>query len=764
MLEKWTRINYQPCFPLGDNNSKITACDRHIQLSRKGAQEGTVLLKNDNNLLPLKKGTRVAIFGKAQIDYIKVGRGSGDVFSPYTRNIYEGLKLKNYHVQIFDKLSLYYKDIVMNCDNVLTLDEPEISECLLNEAKAFADTAIITLNRISEEGFDRKNDETDSYYYLSKNEKDMIDTVSNNFKNVIVLLNTGAIIDTSWFADNDKIQSALLIWQGGMEGGLATADILVGEVNPSGKLVDTVAKTFNDYPSSETFHESDDYVKYTEDIFVGYRYFETIPNKKDCVVYPFGYGLSYTTFELSQAFGFSVNNNILISINVKNTGNHAGKEVVQIYFQPPTGSISKPAMNLCAFAKTRLLSPGEEEMLTLSFNIDDMASYDDLGDIQKSAYILEKGTYKFHIGTSIRNTIKLEYEYTLSENIIVKQLTSYCVPERLGKRLISDGAYISVDDCVAKRKTFPVQYDCKSQIPTQDEDVKKLIDVYNGEVYLNDFISQLTDKEMINLLHGQPNTGVAATRGMGNLSKYGIPNAMTVDGPAGVRTYFSTGIRTTAFPIATMLACTWNLSLVEEIGSAAALEVKENNLAIWLAPALNIHRSPLCGRNYEYYSEDPFITGKMASAMVKGIQKQNIAATPKHFACNNKETNRMESDSIVSERALREIYLRGFEICVKEANPKLIMTSYNLLNGIRTSENTELITGILRGEWGYNGLVVSDWWNHASHFAEIIAGNDVRMPDTSTTDAEEKYVQGLLSRNQLAVSVKRLLELLLWFE
>ena len=764
---KWARIRFQPCLPLGDNNSKITGCEKHIQLSRKAASEGIVLLKNNENVLPLKKNTKVAIFGKAQIDYVKGGGGSGDVYCEYVRNIYEGLKLKE-QVDVFDALSLYYRNHVEGFykagKETTDLTEPEIPKNLLAEAKAFADVAIITVNRYSGEGSDRKNDGTDTYFYLSNEEKNMVDTVCKNFEIVVVLLNTGAIIDTSWFSDNDRIQSVLMIWQGGMEGGLATADVLVGDENPSGRLVDTCAKEFEDYPSSAGFHESRDYVKYTEDIFVGYRYFETIPNKKEKVVYPFGYGLSYTEFQIDNIFAEAMGEKIILSVDVTNIGAVSGKEVVQVYYGAPEGKLTKPSRELSAFAKTKLLAPGEKETLIMRFDIEDMASYDDLGAIQKSAYIMEAGSYHFFVGRNVREAEEISYQYILEETKICKQLTEYCVPKNLGKRLTATGEYVDVPDCDYIPKKFPCEYTCNPP-KTDGKDIKWLIDVYNGDMTLDEFIAQITDQELLELLIGQKNTGVANTCGMGNLPRLGIPAPMTVDGPAGVRILPNTGVRTTAFPIATMLACTWNTKLVEEVGVAGALETKENNLSIWLTPALNIHRSPLCGRNFEYYSEDPFVAGKMAAAMIKGIQSQKIVATPKHFACNNKETNRQDSDSIVSERALREIYIKGFEICVKETKPRAIMTAYNIINGVRASENAELITGILRNEWGFDGLVMTDWWNNAEKDKEVTAGNDVRMPDSRKANLDipiEPVVKN--TRNELAVCVKRLLEMIMWLE
>ena len=783
-MEKWARIKYMPCLPLGDNRSRITGCEKHIRLAREAAEEGIVLLKNNGNALPLKKGTRVAVFGIAQIDYIKGGGGSGVVHSAYTRNIYEGLKEKT-QIEVYDPLSLFYEarvsDAIRNGELAGrdtkvarklgylkgNITEVKIPTDLLMGAKAFTDTAIITICRYSAEYFDRYADGSETYFELSPEEKEMVDTVCANFGRVIVLLNTGAMIDTSWFAQNDKIAAALMIGQGGMEGALAAANVLVGEVCPSGKLVDTCADAFADYPSSAGFHESSDYVKYTEDIFVGYRYFETIPGMKKKVVYPFGFGLSYTEFEISPATGAILGEKILVSATVKNVGTCAGKEVVQLYYAAPQGKLGKAARALCAFAKTRLLLPGESETLTLSFAIADMASYDDTGVVQKSAWVMEKGVYRLYVGNNVRDAKEIGFQYTLSEDTIVAQLTEYCTPKNLGKRLLASGEYVAVPDTSHTAKKFPCNYVCERNIPADGAEKYMLIDVAEGRVTLDDFIAQLTDDELYRLLAGKRNAGVAITDGMGGLDKYGIPAPMTADGPAGVRIKPVTGVTTTAFPVETMLACTWNLELVERIGVAAALETKENNMCMWLAPALNIHRSPLCGRNFEYFSEDPFVSGKMAAAVVKGTQSQRIVATVKHFACNNKETNRKESDSVLSERALREIYLKGFEICVKESAPWMVMTAYNLVNGVRAAEHAELIEGILRGEWDFKGVVTTDWHGHAERNRELAAGNDIHMPCASYEDRSVDYIDTVpctTPRNEMAACVKRLLEMILWME
>ncbi len=763
---KWQRARYMPCFPLGDNQSRITECARHIQLSRRAASEGAVLLKNENSLLPFQKGTKVAIFGKAQIDYVKGGGGSGDTNVSYVRNIYQGLKLNEDHVKICEPLSFYYQNYVEEQyamgGQIGMLEETAIPDYLLALAKDFTDTAIITICRYSREEIDRRNDGTDNYFYLSPYEQQIVDTVTTNFENVVVLLNVGAMIDTSWFYQNPKISSVLMLWQGGMEGGLAAADILIGKVNPSGKLVDTCASAFEDYPSSEGFHESEDYVKYTEDIYVGYRYFETIPGAKEKVIYPFGYGLSYTTFAITKTNVYSNDNRIYVTCTVTNTGDTPGREIVQLYYSAPQGKLGKPAKELCGFAKTKLLAPCESEEICISFSINDMASFDDCGVVALSCLVMEEGTYRFYLGANVREASELDYTYTLDETIIVEQLHSYCAPERLEKRMKADGTYESLECSPITRATFPCDY----QFVTAPETEKPhlFVAVHDGDIDLDTFIAQLTDEELCHLAGGQPGRGLSSTSGMGDLLRYEIPLFMTADGPAGLRSRGRSKIPATAFPVATALACTWDLDLMAEIGKAGALEVKENNIVMWLTPALNIHRSPLCGRNFEYFSEDPFLSGKMAAAKIKAIQEQHIVSSPKHFAVNNKETNRRYCDSIVSERALREIYLKGFEICVKEAKPKMIMTAYNPINGMHASENAEMLQGILRQEWGYEGLVTSDWVNEKDHVKEVKAGNDIKMPRGETEKLMTALQNGTLTREELGICVKRILEMFLWIE
>ena len=783
-MERWGRAWYQPCLPLGGDGTRVTGSQEHIQLSRQAAREGMVLLKNQGRALPLEKGAKLALFGKATMDYVKGGGGSGDVTVAYTRNLYEGLKTKEPQVQILEPLADFYRENVsaQYAQGVVPgfTREPKIPEELLTQAKAWTDTAVISICRFSGEGWDRKGIPGDGDFYLTKEEQEMVETVTGNFDRVIVVLNVGGMVDTSWFFANDRIQAVLLAWQGGIEGGLAAADLLCGEVSPSGKLTDTFAGSFDDYPSSEGFNESEDYVEYTEDIYVGYRYFETISGAAGKVNYPFGYGLSYTSFSREYLGAFLEDGVISVDVRVTNIGGRPGKEVVQLYYGAPQGKLGKPAKELGAFGKTRLLEAGDSQVMRLTMREDSMASYDDLGKVKKSAYVLEAGIYRFWLGGSVREAKEIPFFVEKDEAEIVAQYSEKCAPRALKRRLLSDGTFeempqrperervlgLAPQDVDKLEGVIPAVLERKqvqlSQPPAPG--TVMLADVAEGKATLDQLIAQLTDEELAELLGGQPNTGVANTYGMGNIPDHRVPNIMTADGPAGLRIQPQCGVCTTAWPCATLLACSWNEDLVYQVGAAGAAEVKENNIGIWLTPAMNIHRSPLCGRNFEYYSEDPLVAGKMGAAMIRGIQSQHIGASMKHFACNNKETNRKASDSRVSERAMREVYLKGFEIAVKEAQPWTIMSSYNKINGCHASENRELLTDILRDEWGFEGAVTTDWWTFAEHYLETKAGNDIKMGCGYPDRLLEALEKGLITRKEMEICGRRILELILKFD
>ena len=800
-MEKWIRARCLPGIPLGKDGRRVTAGAEHIALSRMAAREGMVLLKNEDGVLPLKRGCRVALFGKATFDYVKGGGGSGDVTVPYSRKLYDGFREIAGEENVFSGTADFYRDYVRDMYAARwapgMVAEPEVPGDLLIRARAFTDTAVISISRFSGEGWDRKSPRAritrkepvtgDAVsmsdvlfergdFYLSDAERRMVETVSAAFEKTVVVLNVGGMVETAYFRDHPCVQGLLMAFQGGMEGGCAEAELLMGLYNPSGKLTDTYAAELDDYPGCEHFYDSDEYADYTEDIYVGYRYFETIPGAGDKVVYPFGYGLSYTRFALSGEKAVVADGEVCASVTVTNVGDRPGREVAQVYYSAPQGKLGKPARVLAGYRKTRLLAPGESEYVIIRFPVGSMASYDDLGKAARSAWVMEKGVYRFYIGTSVRDVKETAETLTLDEDRVICQLTERLAPTCLEKRLKADGTYESLPTSPCNDFNYtalaPMTHDEIHATPEvravprlknfgRGGDGMKLKDVADGKMTLEEFVSALPDEDLACLLGGQPNVGLANTFGYGNNARYGIPNIMTADGPAGVRFHQGLGVTTTAFPCATLLGSTWDPEITYRVGAAAALECKENNIMVWLAPGVNIHRNPLCGRNFEYFSEDPLLAGKQAAAMVRGIQSEHIAATPKHFALNNKETNRRNCDSRASERAIREIYLKQFEIVVREGHPWSIMSSYNIVNGHRASENRDLLTGVLREEWGFDGMVTTDWWTLGEHYKEVAAGNDMKMATGFPDRLLEAKGKGALTREDMEKAARNVLRLIL---
>ncbi len=800
-MKKWARALYQPGVPL-NGDKRVTMSEEHRKLSCNAAKEGCVLLKNEDGILPLSGSGKLALFGKGTFDYVKGGGGSGDVYTGYVHNLYDGLSMLG--AESYGPLCDFYRSYVeeeygKGCAPGM-ISEPALPAEMVADARRFADTAVFTVSRFSAEGSDRAEvdytGEPNPWagettmpgelhrlfpkrdFYLTAEEEALLDAVCGAFDRVIAVLNIGGVIDTTWIRDRQQVKAALVMWQGGMEGGRAAASVLLGLVNPSGRLTDTFAGRLEDYPSTEGFFESHFHVDYTEDIYVGYRYFETIPGAKERVVYPFGHGLSYTKFTRELLTVEKEEDALHFRVRVTNTGAVSGKEVAALYFRAPRGKLGKPASVLAAFEKTADLAPGESSELDLAVALEQLASYDDLGKIRKSAWVTEAGDYHFLLGGSVREAELLDYVYKVESDVICRQLTSHLAPVNLAKRMLADGSYEALETgpepdinaCIFEKLSPGSE---EAMVPAAKgrpvymmmhpyaEGVHPLMDVYEGKITSREFVEQLSDEELIDLLGGQPNTGVANTWGMGNQPAYGIPSVMTADGPAGVRLSADCGIPTTAWPCATMLACTWNKELVEAVGAAGGAELKENNLHIWLTPAVNIHRNPMCGRNFEYYSEDPLVSGRMGAAMVRGIQSHHVGASVKHFAANNKEVNRKNCDSRLSERALREIYLKPFEIIVKESDPLTIMSAYNAINGQRASESRELLTDILRGEWGFKGMVTSDWWNRAEHYKEILAGNDVKMANGYPERVKRAMEMGALTREDLLSCAQRVVEMIL---
>ena len=463
-MKKWTRALYQPNLPLTPDGY-VTASPGHIALSRKAAREGMVLLKNDNALLPLDPARPAALFGKGSFDYVKGGGGSGDVTVAYVRNLYDGLR--ELGVPLYEPLCGYYRDYVAERyaagDQPGMMAEPSLPAELLAGARQAADTAIVVLSRFSGEGWDRSDvefiDEDNPWphelslpkvagkifprgdFYRSEAEAAMIEAVCGAFDRVVLVLNVGGVMDVSWFRDDSRIGAALLAYQGGMEGGCAAAELLTGRAAPCGKLPDTYARDIGDWPSTEGFHASPFYVDYTEDIYVGYRYFATLPGAAEKVCYPFGYGLSYTTFSLKTVSAAEKDGSISIAVQVTNTGARSGKEVVQVYCSAPKGKLQKPARVLAAFRKTRELAPGESEMAELTFPLAALASFDDLGKVQKSAWVLEAGTYRFYVGNSLADAAALDFTWEQARDEAVSQLEEHLAPSHLARRLLADGTY-----------------------------------------------------------------------------------------------------------------------------------------------------------------------------------------------------------------------------------------------------------------------------------------------------------------------------------
>lgn len=725
------------------NTNKIgVPLEGFAEFSRKVAAEGVVLLRNEAQILPITRQDKISIFGRTQINYYRSGTGSGgSVNVAYTTNILEGLR-KNEVAHINEELANIYEEWVKEnpFDNggggwaaePWYQKEMPLSDKVVQRARSKSNKAVIMIGRTA--GEDKDNKDVEGSYRLTLEEKDMLQKVTKYFEQVVVVLNVSNIIDMSWTDDASyvhPIQGIIYVWQGGIEGGYAAADVLTGKVTPSGKLTDTIAYSINDYPSTVNYGGM---LKnnYQEDIYVGYRYFETFcPDK---VQFEFGYGLSYTTFDIlikgAQILVKDNTEQIQIEVEVKNTGSDfAGKEVVQVYYEAPQGKLGKPVKVLAGFAKTKCLKPDESQVLTISFPISRMASYDDSGLTgYKSAYVLEAGEYHIYIGNSVKNVkpvhIAGEAVYKLDDLQVVQQLEEALAPTEAFTRLKPgekncDGTYSMIYENVPTRM-YSLAERISENLPktleiTGDKGFK-LRDVYDKKVDMETFIRQFTKEELATIVRGEgmssplvtPGTA-SAFGGVGDkLFGYGVPIACTADGPSGIR--MDSGLKATQVPIGTLIAATWDVELIEALYEMEGQELKRNQIDALLGPGMNIRRNLLNGRNFEYFSEDPLVTGVFATAMTKGIRKSGAHATLKHFACNNQEKERHMVDAVVSERALREIYLKGFEIAVKEGQAKAIMTSYNPINGHWSASNYDLNTTVLRKEWGFKGIVMTDWW------------------------------------------------------
>lgn len=690
--------------------------------ARAMAADGIVLLKNEDKTLPITGQTRVAVFGRSAVNYFTVGYGSGgDVVSPYRRNLMEGLL--EHGVKVDGILASQYETWCSRPRNVpdegywahWPMSNPEMPLKAEDVAAAAlrCDMALVVIGRAA--GESRENVLKPGSYYLTDREKAMLDVVATYFHRVCLVMDCGNVIDMSWTRDyENKLTAIVYAWQGGMESGTALADVLTGAVNPSGKLTDTIAVKYEDYPSSQSFGAMA-FNAYTEDIYVGYRYFETFA--PDRVLYPFGFGLSYTRFRLSSQAAVS-GNQVTVNTTVENVGDEAGREVVQVYVDLPCGTLGNPKRVLAGFKKTGLLQPGQQQVVDVSFDLASLASFDDTGCTgHKDAFVLEAGNYCVQAGTSIRD-VKAVVCIVKQGLEVVRQLheCNAVRPEHGFCRMVNRGGALDMEMVPTANRNL--KQDILAHLPqelTPGQTEFTFEDVKAGRCTPEEFVAQLSDQELDDITHGfglmNDPSGPAGNAGsLGGvteaLKKRGIPTVITTDGPSGIR------IRRTCslLPCGTCLASTFDPEGVEALYRLLGREMVLQGTQVLLGPGMNIHRNPLCGRNFEYYSEDPLLTGKIAAAMVRGIQSQGVSACPKHFACNNQETNRNKCDSRLSQRAQREIYLKGFEIAVKESDPWCLMTSYNLVNGVWSHYHYELVTDILHDEWGYRGLTITDWW------------------------------------------------------
>lgn len=714
-------------------SSTSGACVQSAQLdpalaarARSLAARGIILLRNDGTL-PLAPGARLAVFGRTQKDWIAVGYGSGgDVNPPYVTNLLDSLR-EGGRVLLDEELAARYERHSREHPAEpgqewgrwpRSFPELELTEAEVSVAAERSDTAVVVIGRAA--GEDRDNVLEPGAYHLTAVERELLRQVTAAFPRTIALVDTGNVIDLAW-TDEFPLSAVVLAWSGGMEGGRAAADVLTGIAEPGGRLTDTIARRYEDYPSAGHFGDPE-VSEYVEDVFVGYRYFETFAPER--VLFPFGHGLSYTTFEITAQDVALEADVLAVRAHVANTGARPGSQVVQLYVQAPDGALSKPARSLAAFARTDEIAPSRGTELSLQVAMEDLASYDDAGTTgHRSAWVLEPGEYRIFLGADVRHAQPVG-SFHLGELAVVRQLEEVAaVPpghgfDRMALHRDADGraqicwepvptSTVDLAERILDRLPAPLD-------PVEEPTVR-FEDVLAGRAELEHFVAALRPEELTSLAYGDivmdsplgPPGNAGALGGVTQaLRDRGIPPAITTDGPSGLRLSSIASL----LPCGTALASSWDVAAVRELAELHGREMLDKGSDMLLAPGMNIHRDPLCGRNFEYFAEDPLLTGKMAAAVVSGVQAQGVSACPKHFAANNQETHRTVNDSRVSERALREIYLRGFEMMVRESSPQNIMTSYNRINGVWGHYHYDLVTTVLRGEWGYDGNVVTDWW------------------------------------------------------
>ena len=750
--------------------------ERYAVLARQATAEGCVLLENEGQSLPLREGERVAVFGRMAFHYYKSGLGSGGLVNTrYVVGILDALKDCK-EIRLDEKLMGIYEDWIREnpfdegqgwgrvpwCQK-----EMEVTDEMLGCARD-NDVSLVIIGRTA--GEDQDNNAGPGSYCLTETEEDMIRRVCQVSKRTVVVLNVGNIIDMSWVKKYHP-QAVLYAWQGGQEGGNGVADVLTGKVCACGKLTDTIAQSIEDYPSTENF--GDPFKNYyKEDIYVGYRYFETFA--KDKVLYPFGYGLSYTSFEIKAEILKNSEEELTVAAEVVNTGAVKGKEVVQVYAKVPQGKLGNPARRLIGFAKTGELKPGEKEEVVIVIPKYDFTSYDDSGVTgHKSCYVLEEGIYEIFVGSDVRSAESAGC-YKEKFRVVEKLQEAYAPVEKFSRMkavLMPDGSYQAVTEEVPVR-TVDSQERRKQNLPetlayTGDKGYK-LVDVLDGKVSMENFVAQIREEDLIAMFRGEgmcspkvtPGTAAAFGGVTESMKALGIPVGCCADGPSGIR--MDCGTKAFSLPNGTALGCTFNTELVGDLYEMTGKELRLNKIDSLLGPGMNIHRNPLNGRNFEYISEDPLLTGRICAAQVKAMAKSGIGSTIKHFCGNNQEVGRSTSDSVMSERCLREIYLKGFEMAVREGGARSVMTTYGSVNGLWTAGSYDLCTTILRKEWGFEGIVMTDWWaksNYEGHQAEVqvkapmvAAQNDIYMVvSDAKANPEKDDVQEMLHAGKITL-------------
>ena len=782
----------------------------HKNLAREAAKEGIVLLTN-NGVLPLKN-QNISLFGYGARMTVKGGTGSGEVQERKSISIEEGLKEGGF---IFNTLHLERAEItyrqtidkyeatkqrtaskftpIQTMKMFITLGNiprptPSASKILDDEIDD-KDVAIYVISRQAGEGHDRTLTKGD--YYLSDIEESNIKKLSSLYPNLVLILNTGSPIDLS-ILDTVRVDAVVHYSQAGMEGGHALCDLLSSKANFSGKLTATWAKEYEDYPSSMTYSHLNHQLEeedYFEGIFVGYRHFSTFQVKPR---FPFGYGLSYSQFKTKYLGSFLANDVIKIQVKVTNISGMAGKEVIQVYLTKPGKNVE--AKSLVAFGKTAVLAKGQDQDVSLSFELSALEIFDE----ENSCYMIRKGRYGVSVGQHVENATFVSV-IEVKDDIITRYV----------KR--SPMIMTSFEDKTSQGNR--VDYDENLPIILVDT-FKRIVPTSRNvfSTHIKGIFSKLNVKQKTMLVTGggfkiKSYVAVMGAAGRTNtkLLTQGIPNIIMADGPAGLNVVpenaFTKGgsIRypdglpemwkygwlkhvgwlvkgnkkrltlayryATAFPSETCLAQSWNQDLLYQVGQAVGREMKEFGIAIWLAPGMNIQRNPLCGRNFEYYSEDPLLSGRMASSITRGVQDiGGVGVAIKHYCCNNQEDNRMKVSANLSQRALREIYLKGFEVAIHESAPWTVMSSYNRVNKEYVCNSEYLLSDILRNEWGFNGVVMSDWdaVNQASYVQAIHAGNDLIMPGTESIQKQlmKAYKNKLLLNEKLDQSTMRILDLI----